>query len=149
MPIKLKVKIKDQWYTVEVGDLTSNPLEVLVDGDIVEVQFDHSLSDASESSHSDNVTTVTPVPAQPMSSAPASTGPAPTASKVFVSPMPGIIVSVAFNVGDQVITGDDVCVIEAMKMQQVLRADWSGVVKVVHVQPGQQVLDGDVLLELE
>ena len=147
MPIKLKVKIKDHWYTVEVGDLTSNPLEVLVDGDIVEVQFEQSLNDASESSYSNDATTETSVPAQPMSSVPASTGPA--ATKTFVSPMPGIIVSVAFSVGDQVIPGDDVCVIEAMKMQQVLRADWSGVVRVVHVQPGQQVLDGDVLLELE
>jgi biotin carboxyl carrier protein len=35
-----------------------------------------------------------------------------------------------------------------MKMQQMLRADWSGVVTAVHVQSGQQVLDGDPIVDL-
>ena len=62
--------------------------------------------------------------------------------------MPGLILSVAVKVGDQVVTGDEVCVLEAMKMQQSLRADWSGVVSAVHVKPGQQVLDGDPIVDL-
>ena len=57
--------------------------------------------------------------------------------------------SVAVKQGDQVVTGDEVCVLEAMKMQQVLRADWSGIVRSVLVQPGQQVMDGDPIVELE
>jgi biotin carboxyl carrier protein len=36
-----------------------------------------------------------------------------------------------------------------MKMQQVLRADWTGIVRAIHVEPGQQVLDGDPIAELE
>ena len=63
--------------------------------------------------------------------------------------MPGIIISVAVAVRDQVITGDEICVLEAMKMQQTLRADWSGIVRKVHVESGQQVLDGDPIVELE
>ena len=63
--------------------------------------------------------------------------------------MPGVIVSVSVGVGDQVVTGDEVCILEAMKMQQVLRADWTGIVREVYVQPGQQVLDGDPILGLE
>ena len=51
--------------------------------------------------------------------------------------------------GDQVITGGDICVLEAMKMQQTLRADWSGIVKAVHVKAGQQVTQGDLIAELE
>ena len=63
--------------------------------------------------------------------------------------MPGIVLSVAVGVGDQVTTGDDICVLEAMKMQQTLKADWSGVVSAVHVIAGQQVRDGDAIVELE
>ena len=63
--------------------------------------------------------------------------------------MPGIVLSVAVGVGDQVTTGDDICVLEAMKMQQTLKADWSGVVSAVHVIAGQQVQDGDAIVELE
>ena len=44
--------------------------------------------------------------------------------------------------------GDEICVLEAMKMQQSLRAEWAGTVKAIHVSPGQQVLDGDAIAEL-
>ena len=63
--------------------------------------------------------------------------------------MPGVIMSVSVKEGDQVVTGDEICVLEAMKMQQSLRAEWSGIVRTVHVQPGRQVLDGDPIIELE
>ena len=63
--------------------------------------------------------------------------------------MPGSIISVAVKEGDQVITGDDVCVLEAMKMQQSLKADWSGIVKKVFVSSGDQVNDGSPIIELE
>ena len=63
--------------------------------------------------------------------------------------MPGIILSIDVGPGDQVVTGDAVCVLEAMKMQQVLRADWSGVVKSVLVTVGQQVMNGAPIIELE
>ena len=36
----------------------------------------------------------------------------------------------------------------SMKMQQVLRADWSGLVSAVHVGPGHQIKDGDIIVEL-
>jgi propionyl-CoA carboxylase alpha chain len=62
--------------------------------------------------------------------------------------MPGVILSVSVQVGDQVVTGDEICVLEAMKMQQLLRADWSGIVTKVHVGAGQQVLDGDPIVDL-
>ena len=147
MPTTLKVKVRDRWYTVEVGDLSSRPLRVLVDGDPVEVEFDLAAEDAAAPPPQEAAAAAASAPPPPVSPAPASTG--PSAIKAFVSPMPGIVVSVAVKVGDQVVTGDEVCVMEAMKMQQVLRADWTGVVKAVHVQPGQQVLDGAPLIDLE
>ena len=66
-----------------------------------------------------------------------------------VAPMQGTIVNVLVEKGAESETGNPICVLEAMKMQQTLKADWSGVVKKVHVKSGDQVLDGDPILELE
>ena len=63
--------------------------------------------------------------------------------------MPGTILSIAVSPGDQVVTGDAICVLEAMKMQQMLRADWSGVIKSVLVTVGEQVMNGAPIVELE
>lgn len=73
----------------------------------------------------------------------------PDPQKVFAAPMPGVILSLSVNPGDQVVTGDAICILEAMKMQQVLRADWSGIVKSVFVTVGQQVMNGAPIIELE
>ena len=141
MATKLKVKVKDRWYTVEVEDPETDPVRVLVDGDVIEVAFGSqpALGPAPPVAGSEV--------GVPQSERPSPRPPSP--GKVFHSPMHGVIMSVAVRVGDQVVTGDEVCVLEAMKMQQMLRADWSGIVAAVHVQPGQQVLDGEPLIELE
>lgn len=70
-------------------------------------------------------------------------------SKVLLSPMPGAVFSVAVNVGDQVVPGQEVCVVEAMKMQNVLRAENSGKVKTIKVKKGQTVAADEILVEFE
>jgi pyruvate carboxylase subunit B len=72
------------------------------------------------------------------------TGPAP-----LVAPMPGMIVRVAVQVGDTVQAGQGLVVMEAMKMENELRATAAGTVKAVLAQPGTAVEKGAVLLELE
>jgi pyruvate carboxylase subunit B len=71
-------------------------------------------------------------------------GPAP-----LVAPMPGMIVRVAVQVGDTVQTGQGLVVMEAMKMENELRATAAGTVKAVLAQPGTAVEKGAILLELE
>ncbi len=51
--------------------------------------------------------------------------------------------------GDSVAAGDEVCVVEAMKMEQSIRAVQAGVVKTIHVQPMDSVNASDPLIELE
>ncbi|KAJ1882432.1 hypothetical protein H4R99_001550 [Coemansia sp. RSA 1722] len=70
-------------------------------------------------------------------------------SKLVLSPMPGTIVSVAVKQGDVVAEGAEVAVVEAMKMQNVLRAPRAGTIKTVHVKPGSTVSGEDILIELE
>jgi biotin carboxyl carrier protein len=72
------------------------------------------------------------------------TGPAP-----LIAPMPGMIVRVAVQVGDAVQAGQGLVVMEAMKMENELRATAAGTVKAVLAQPGTAVEKGAILLELE
>lgn len=63
--------------------------------------------------------------------------------------MPGAIQSVSVKPGDKVILAQELVVVEAMKMQNVLRAPKDGVVKSVLVKPGQTVAVDEVLVEFE
>jgi len=74
----------------------------------------------------------------------AAAGPAP-----LVAPMPGLIVRVQVAVGDRVAAGQGLVVMEAMKMENELRAAVGGTVRAVHAAPGAAVNKGAVLVELE
>ena len=68
-------------------------------------------------------------------------------SKLIQSPMPGLVVSIAVTVGQEVKAGETVAVIEAMKMQNILKAERDGVVKAVGAKAGDPVAADDVLVE--
>ena len=63
--------------------------------------------------------------------------------------MPGRIVNVLVKEGDAVKEGDKVCILEAMKMENELRASRSGTVRKVHIAAGANVDKGDALVEIE
>ena len=71
-------------------------------------------------------------------------GPAP-----IVAPMPGLIVRVNVSVGDRIEAGQGLVVMEAMKMENELRATAPGTVRSVNVTPGTAVEKGALLVELD
>ncbi|KAM9364215.1 propionyl-CoA carboxylase alpha chain [Pholidichthys leucotaenia] len=70
-------------------------------------------------------------------------------SSILRSPMPGTVVAVSVKPGDTVAEGQEICVIEAMKMQNSLTAVRQAKVKSVHCKSGETVGEGDLLIELE
>ena len=68
-------------------------------------------------------------------------------SKMVLSPMPGLVVSIDVAEGQSVRSGEIVAVLEAMKMQNILRAERDGVVKSVGVKSGDSVAADEVLVE--
>ena len=70
-------------------------------------------------------------------------------SKLVLSPMPGLVVAIAVSPGQEVKTGETVAIIEAMKMQNILKAERDGVVKAVSAAAGDPVAADDVLVEFE
>jgi propionyl-CoA carboxylase alpha chain len=68
-------------------------------------------------------------------------------SKLVLSPMPGLVVDIPVTVGQEVKSGETVAIIEAMKMQNILKAEHDGVVKAVGAKAGDPVAADDVLVE--
>jgi len=90
-----------------------------------------------------------PAPAAPRkpAGAPAAAPEALAAGEVpLKAPMPGMIISYAVKVGDQVQTGDLVCVLEAMKMQNSLPAPASGAITAINFEPGASVAKDATIL---
>tara|TARA_R110002072_G_scaffold86455_3_gene195055 strand:- start:595 stop:2619 length:2025 start_codon:yes stop_codon:yes gene_type:complete len=70
-------------------------------------------------------------------------------AKIIGSPMPGLVVSVDVEVGQEVKAGEALMVVEAMKMENVIRAEIDGTLKSISATPGQSVAADEVLAEFE
>jgi propionyl-CoA carboxylase alpha chain len=68
-------------------------------------------------------------------------------SRLVVSPMPGLVVQVEVTAGQEVKAGETVCIVEAMKMQNIIRAERDGVIAQVGVKAGDSVSADEVLAE--
>ena len=73
----------------------------------------------------------------------------PDTSKLLLCPMPGLIVKVEVAIGDEVQEGQSLCTVEAMKMENILRAERKSVVSKIHVAPGDSLAVDTIIMEFE
>jgi propionyl-CoA carboxylase alpha chain len=73
----------------------------------------------------------------------------PDLSKFLICPMPGLITAVHVSVGDKVEAGQPLAIVEAMKMENILRAEKAGVVKSINASAGESLAVDAVILEME
>src|SRR5690606_30089046 len=73
----------------------------------------------------------------------------PDTSKMLLCPMPGVITAIAVQVGDTVEEGQVLCTVEAMKMENVLRAERRGTVKQINAEPGKSLAVDELIMEFE
>jgi len=125
-----KVLINGHLYQVEIVDLQARPVLAVVDGMPIEVW---------------------PEAKEAASEAPALPGKIEQSGdsqvREILAPMPGTIISVAVEPGSQVTYGQELCVLEAMKMKNVIRAPRAGTIGKVSVTQGQSVKHHDLLVE--
>ncbi len=74
---------------------------------------------------------------------------APDTSKLLLCPMPGLIVKVDVEVGQEVQEGQALCTVEAMKMENILRAERKSVVSKINAAPGDSLAVDEVIMEFE
>jgi propionyl-CoA carboxylase alpha chain len=75
--------------------------------------------------------------------------PPPDTSRFLLSPMPGLLAAVQVQPGQEVKAGEALAVVEAMKMENVLRAERDGMVKTLHAEPGDSLAVDQAILEFE
>ncbi|MEM5467716.1 acetyl/propionyl/methylcrotonyl-CoA carboxylase subunit alpha [Celeribacter marinus] len=73
----------------------------------------------------------------------------PDTSKLLLCPMPGLVVKVDVAVGDEVQEGQSLCTIEAMKMENILRAERKGVVSKINAGAGDSLAVDEIIMEFE
>jgi propionyl-CoA carboxylase alpha chain len=73
----------------------------------------------------------------------------PDLSKYLLCPMPGLLTALNVGEGDAVEAGQPLAVVEAMKMENILRAEKTGVVRKVDARPGDSLAVDQVILEFE
>ena len=132
---EVRIKIGGKWHTVEVDSLEYSPITVKVDGE----SFEFEIPDLPLKSNQE--------PAEPESSVdmPENT----SNNSVINSPIAGKILAIKIKPGSSVKSGDELCIIEAMKMEQSIRAHGEAKVKKIFVKPMDQVNTNDPLIEFE
>jgi biotin carboxyl carrier protein len=139
-----KYKINGNEYAVCINEVNDTTANVTVNGEEFKVEWEKPKEEKP-------VVKVQPVAAKP-APAPAPAAAAPVAAakgNAIKTPLPGVIIDVKVNVGDDVKKGDTVVILEAMKMENNINADRDGKVVAVQVTKGDTVADGAVLVVME
>ena len=138
-----KYTIDGKEYKVAIGDIVENVADVTVNGEQYKVEME---PEKEPEKPKPVVRPVAPAPAPASSGASKASANSQNAVK---APLPGVITEVKVAVGDSVVEGDTVGVLEAMKMANNLDAEKGGKVTAILVQPGQSVMEGDPLVVIE
>jgi biotin carboxyl carrier protein len=147
-----RLTVNDKTYDVEVGDLSQSPVDVRVDGEKFRVTLEGAAPELDRGpvpvmSMAHNP--IAPPPPAPLPKAKGPSAPPSGDGKILTAPMPGVVLAVRVKAGDKVKRGEEVCLLESMKMELNILASADGVVKKVCVSQGQNVAHGAILVEFE
>ena len=143
----VRVLVNGKWYEVEIGEITSAPFEVIVNGNVYVVQFD-TCTEPGSKIQAEQAQAAPNVPAKTVSYQPAGTTNG-SGGKEIHSPMPGVILEISVEPGEDIKTGQVLCYLEAMKMKNAIRSPQDGKIEAIQVVEGQKVAYNDLLIRLE
>lgn len=139
--MKLKVQVEGQTFTVDVGDLHTRPIIATLNEKVFAVW--------PEEMEVERVAAAVITSSPTHKPAPQPDAPAPGNGHIVRAPIPGTVNRIAVTLGNTVTVGQELCVLEAMKMNNIIRSTRAGTVKAIPITTGQHVRHGDTLIELE
>jgi biotin carboxyl carrier protein len=143
--VTYRVAVDGEIYMVEVPNVKERPVRAIVDGEVIEVQIESAKSAPRSAPVAWSAKPEeTMKPARPVADSELEVN----GGRTIKAPLPGTIVSVGVSVGERVDEGEELCILEAMKMNNPIRSTRAGVVEEVLVSPGQQVDHGAPLIIL-
>jgi glutaconyl-CoA/methylmalonyl-CoA decarboxylase subunit gamma len=157
----IKVKMDEQVYEVEIGDLRIRPIIAVVEGEEFEVWPEGEPTVHARRQEVAGNNLKPPLIAEALAQPAIQSTQTPSANAFITSqsqqgndsllvvraPIPGVITAVSTQAGAEVAVGQQLCVLEAMKMNNSIRASRAGCIAAVHVSVGQHVKHHDILLE--
>ncbi|MDR2424924.1 MAG: biotin/lipoyl-binding protein [Prevotellaceae bacterium] len=142
---EFKIKINGNDYNIVVGRVEDNQIDMEVNGQLFPVEMEQAAKPVRITKPATKAVETTVSSPKVQISKPVAA--APSAGKGSVkSPLPGVILEIAVNVGDTVSTGQKLFVLEAMKMENSINSDKDGKVAEIKVQKGDSVLEGADLI---
>ena len=138
--MKVTLTIEGKQYQVTLNDLNARPIIAEVDGHYYEVWPE------DEQASTPTATSRAHEPAAVEAATPA---PAVVGSQTISAPLPGVIISIEVKEGQKVSKGQELYVLEAMKMKNSIMADRSGTIASIHVSPGDLVKHNQSILTFE
>jgi glutaconyl-CoA/methylmalonyl-CoA decarboxylase subunit gamma len=144
---ELAVSLAGQSVDNDVVVLDDGSLSIRIDGKIIDLTIEGTPPDVGviASGHRAYVRVESE---RHRAAAAAKRGGTAGAEKIILAPMPGRVVKILVSAGEEVRQGQGVAVIEAMKMENELRAKGAGTVSHVHVKPGDTIESGAKLISL-
>lgn len=143
-----KFKINGNDYNVQINNIEGDNAAVTVNGAEYNVEIE-GLDSKAKTPKIVQVASVASTETQATVAKVAQPAESGAGAKTIKSPLPGVILSVAVNEGDNVKVGQRLLVLEAMKMENNIDSDKEGVIKSIVARKGDSVLEGDVLLTIE
>lgn len=142
--MKMKIKVENETYAVEIADLDSRPILATINGETFEV-FPEEVQVAKPvvATPSPVKTAAVPVKATPKPAAPV----VAASGKSVVAPIPGVIDTIKVREGEEVKNGQELLILEAMKMKNSIRATRDGKIARIYVSVGDQVPHNHVILD--
>ena len=144
-----KYKINGNLYNVVIGDIEENIAHVEVNGTHYTVEMEKKPKSAPAPKPVVRPVAKPAAAAAPAAAAPAAKPAAGGAKSGVKSPLPGVILDIKVNVGDEVKKGQTLIILEAMKMENSINADKDGKVAAINVSKGESVLEGTDLVIIE
>lgn len=144
-----KFKINGTDYNVEINEVEGQEIKLDVNGTPYVVTVDKEMRQQKQHTTVVRSAAAPRVAAAPSGDVQRASAPKPgtaAGGTKVTTPLPGTILDVFVNVGDQVKAGQRVVLLEAMKMENNIEADTDGTVTAVNVRKGDSVLEGDTLV---
>jgi biotin carboxyl carrier protein len=144
---KCKFTIEKEPYEVEIKAITGPMASVVVNGEEyqVTIEDDGQLNLSEPAAPSRAVASSPTAPVQPSAETAVSTN----GNDSIRVPMPGVVVKIKVEVGQEIRAGDTVMILESMKMENNIVAPRDGILKKIHVKEGQDIPEHEVIMEYE